>query len=129
MKTLWILPLLFLALPSWGEPFKPIPSKKVLVGATQVFVPSGFDSQSEQIIIVSGYFPNGCYSFDSVGVIHKDDFNHEVSVSANVQQGMCTMAIIPYQNEVALGVLKTGKHTVLIPSSDGTALKKVFSVE
>jgi hypothetical protein len=129
MRTLLILPLLLLALPSWGEPFKPAASKKVLVGATQAFVPSGFDSKSEQIIIVSGFFPNGCYSLDSVGVIHKDEFNHEVSVMANVLQGICTMALVPYQNEVALGLLKTGKHKVKIPSADGTALEKVFSIE
>jgi hypothetical protein len=121
--------LCLLALPSFGGPMGAFQSKKMVVAVTQAYVPSGFDSKSEQMVVVNGFFPNGCYSFDSVAVKHLDSFRHEVTVYANVQQAMCTMAIIPYQQEVLLGVLVSGSHKLIFPSSDGTSIEQTFSIE
>jgi len=128
MRTVILLVMTLVASQAWSE-FKPMPSKKVMVGVTEAFIPSGFDSHSDQLVVVNGYFPNGCYSYDSVKVVHKSDFDHEVSVFANVQTGMCTMAIIPYQKEVFLGVLAAGSHKLSFPSGDGTLMEKNFVIE
>ena len=100
-----------------------------MVAVTQAYIPSGFDSKSQQMVVVNGYFSNGCYSFDSAEVNHLDSYRHEVSVFANVQQAYCTMAIIPYQKEVPLGILVSGTHTLVFPSSDGTSMEQTFTVE
>lgn len=129
MKSFIMALTILVALPSFGEPFKLSASKKVVVSVTEAFIPSGFDSQGDQVVVVNGYFPNGCYSLDAVKIKHDDSFNHEISVIANVQQGLCTMAIIPFQKEIALGILATGKHKLVFPSSDGTLIEKYFIVE
>lgn len=129
MKSSLLILVMMVTLPTHGEPFKLLASKKVVVAVMEAFIPSGFDSSAEQMVVVNGYFPNGCYSLDAVSVQHVDEFNHKVSVVANVQQGMCTMAIIPYQKEVMLGVLAKGKHKLIFPSSDDTVLEKSFVVE
>ena len=121
--------LLFMALPSFGGGMGAFQSKKMVVAVTQAYIPSGFDSKSEQMVVVTGYFPNGCYSYDSFEVKHPETFRHEVTVYANVQQAMCTMALIPYQKEVLLGVLAAGSHKLVFPSSDGTAIEQTFIVE
>ena len=121
--------LVLMALPSFGGGMGAFQSKKMVVAVTQAYIPSGFDSKSEQMVVVNGYFPNGCYSFDSVEVKHPEAFRHEVTVYANVQQAMCTMALIPYQKEVLLGVLASGSHTLVFPSSDGTSIEQKFTVE
>lgn len=128
MRTAILLIMTLITSQAWSD-FKPLDSKKVMVGVTEAFIPSGFDSSSDQLVVVNGYFPNGCYSFDSAKVVHKDDFNHEVSVFANVQKGICTMALVPYQKEVFLGILATGLHKLSFPSGDGTVMEKSFVVE
>lgn len=129
MKYIFLSILLLIALPSFGGGMGAFQSKKMVVAVTQAYIPSGFDSKSEQMVVVNGYFPNGCYSFDSFEVKHPDTFRHEVTVYANVLQAMCTMAIIPYQKEVLLGVLASGNHTLVFPSSDGTSIEQKFTVE
>ncbi len=129
MKSIFVTLILFMALPSFGGPLQMMSSKQVVVAVTEAFIPSGFDSHAEQMVVVNGYFPNGCYSLDEIKIKHQDDFNHEVSVVANVQQGACTMAIIPYQKEVMLGVLAAGRHKLLFPAGDGTSFEKSFVVE
>lgn len=129
MKSILVHLVALMALPCYGGPLKLQAVKKVVVGVTEAFLPSGFDSQADQIVVVNGYFPNGCYSLDTVKVNHGGEFDHEVSVIANVQQGLCTMAIIPFQKEISLGKLTTGKHKLVFPSSDGTSIEKYFLVE
>lgn len=130
MKKLFLISFfMFAALPSFGGPMGRFASKKMVVAVTQAYIPSGFDSKSEQMVVVNGYFPNGCYSFDSAEVKHLDSFNHQVTVYANVVQAMCTMAIIPYQKEVMLGLLVPGNHKLVFPSSDGTSIEQTFTVE
>lgn len=129
MKAMIFVVMAMLALPAGGVSFEPVTVKQVTVGVTDAFIPSGFDSKSEQVVVINGYFPNGCYSLSNVKVSHADKFQHEVRVVANVFQGVCTMALIPFQKEVVLGMLAEGKHKVVFPSGDGTAIEKTFIIE
>jgi hypothetical protein len=130
MKTLFVTTFLLLfAGPSFAAVGGSFATKKMAVAVTDAYIPSGFDSKSEQMVVVNGYFPSGCYSFNSAEVTHESAFRHQVTVFANVQQALCTMAIIPYQKEVMLGYLAAGSHTLVFPSSDGTSMEKTFTVE
>lgn len=104
-------------------------AKEVSIGVSEVYVPSGFDSQTEAYVIVSGMFNNGCYQWSRADVKHTDDFNHEVTAFAKVTSGMCLMVLVPYQKEVKLGTLKSGKHIVRFVGGDATYLEKTFEVE
>ena len=52
--------------------------KEVQIGINDVFVPSGFDSNSDVYVVTNGIFPNGCYRWSRADVKHTDAFTHEV---------------------------------------------------
>jgi hypothetical protein len=103
--------------------------KEVAVGISGVFVPAGFDSSSDAYVIVNGVFQNGCYKWSRAERTNRDEFNHEIRSIATVTQGMCIMVLVPFQKEVRLGQLATGKHTLKFVNGDGTYLEKTLSVE
>lgn len=110
-----------------GEPVPQV--REVVVGVSDAFVPGGFDSQSEAYVVVSGIFPNGCYRWKGADVKHLDSLNHEIRSLALVSQGMCTMSLIPFTQEVRLGVMETGTHHLRFVGGDGTYLQKTLTVE
>lgn len=107
-----------------------IPSEKeVPVGISGAYIPAGFDSTSDTFVIVNGVFQNGCYKWKRAERTTRDEFTHEIRSIASVTQGMCIMVLIPYQKEVRLGKLATGKHTLKFLNGDGTYLEKTMVVE
>lgn len=105
------------------------PSKDVVIGINDVFVPSGFDSESDAYVVVSGIFPNGCYQWKGVTVKDITNLEHEVTSTARVSQGMCIQVLIPFSKDVKLGKLSTGRHTLRFVSGDGTFVEKNLVVE
>ena len=103
--------------------------KEVQIGINDVFVPSGFDSNSDVYVVTNGIFPNGCYRWSRADVKHTDAFTHEVRSSAAVSQGMCIMVLVPFSKEVRLGKFDVGKHTLRFLNGDGTYLEKSLKIE
>ncbi|MBY0314876.1 MAG: hypothetical protein K2Q26_05120 [Bdellovibrionales bacterium] len=103
--------------------------KQVVVGVSEAFFPSSFDSKADPMVIVNGYFPNGCYRLNSVKVTHLQEKLHEVQVLADVMQTFCTMALVPYQKVVSLGALAPGAHKVRFVAGDGTYFEKNLMIE
>lgn len=104
-------------------------SKLMQIGISDVFVPAGFDSNSDVYVVASGVFPNGCYRWSHADVTHKDKFVHEIRSMANVSQGMCIMVLVPFSKEVRLGKFDSGKHTLKFLNGDGTYLEKSLAIE
>ncbi len=77
-------------------------------------------------LLVTGVFPNGCYTWQSAEVKHIDDFTHEVRGVGKVRQGICTMMLVSFTKEVDLGVLKSGQHIARVINADGTVFEKEF---
>ena len=103
--------------------------KEVAVGISGVFVPGGFDSASDAYVVVSGVFQNGCYKWSRADRTSRDEFTHEIKSMATVTPGMCIMVLVPFQKEVRLGRLSTGKHTLRFINGDDTYLEKTLNVE
>lgn len=104
--------------------------KDVVVNINDVFVPPGFDSNSNIVVVASGIFPNSCYKWKEARVTHDKAKNlHEVRSTAAVSQGMCLMVLVPFQKDIDLGVLGRGDHTVRFMSGDGTYLEKSIKIE
>lgn len=99
------------------------------VPINDALVPKSGKASEEIKVVVSGLFSNGCYSYDRAEVKHVEDQVHTVSVIANVSQGMCIMALVPFTKEVNLGTLSTGNHTVRFLSGDGTYMERSVFVE
>lgn len=107
----------------------PPAEKDVNIGITGVYVPGGFDSSADAYVIVNGIFQNGCYKWKTAQVVHKTATEHEITSVASVSQGMCIMVLIPFQKDIHLGQLVTGKHTLRFLNGDGTYLEKTMNVE
>lgn len=103
--------------------------REVMIGVSDAYIPSGFDSNSDAYVVVSGMFPNGCYRWSKAEVSHAGKTVHEVRSFANVQPGMCLMVLVPFNREVQLGQLDSGKHTVRFLNGDGTYLEKQVVIE
>ena len=103
--------------------------KEVQIGISGAFVPGGFDSGSDAYVVVNGVFQNGCYRWSRADVNNVDEFNHEIKSMATVTQGMCIMVLIPFQKDVRLGKLNSGKHNLKFLNGDGTYLEKTLVVE
>jgi hypothetical protein len=103
--------------------------KEVTVGVSDAYIPAGFDSDSDAFVVVSGIFPNGCYSWKGGMVNHVSKMTHEVRSQALVSQGMCLMVLIPFSKEIRLGKLDSGEHTLRFLNGDGTYLEKKLTVE
>lgn len=103
--------------------------REVQVGISGAFIPGGFDSNSEAYVIVSGVFQNGCYRWSRAETTNRDEFNHEIVSMATVTPGMCIMVLVPFQKEVRLGKLATGKHSLKFLNGDGTYLEKSLNIE
>lgn len=104
-------------------------SKEVTVGISDAFIPGGFDSDADSYVVVSGIFPNGCYSWKGGLVNHTSATTHEIRSQAMVSQGMCLMVLIPFSKEIRLGKLQSGEHTLKFLNGDGTYLEKKMSIE
>ncbi|HEX7673115.1 MAG TPA: hypothetical protein VF412_03035 [Bdellovibrio sp.] len=106
-----------------------LPEKEVQIGLSGAYVPGGFDSASDVYVIVNGIFQNGCYKWKRADVENKDAFNHSIKSIASVSQGMCIMVLMPFQKEVHLGKLASGKHTLRFENGDGTYFEKSMTIE
>ncbi len=104
-------------------------TRDVQIGISGVFVPGGFDSASDTYVVVSGVFQNGCYKWSRAETKNVDAYTHEIVSMASVSQGMCIMVLIPFQKEVRLGKLASGKHALKFLNGDGTYLEKNLLVE
>ena len=117
----------FLAMSAGAMASDPV-STRAVVNISAVTIPSGFDNR-EPVAVISGLFPNSCYSWDKSEVKNLDVSTHEVRTYASIRQGMCLMVIIPFSEEVSLGKLEKGEHTLRFVNGDGTYLEKKLTVE
>lgn len=104
--------------------------RDVVVSIGDAYIPSGFDSSSDAFVVVNGLFPNGCYRWKGSKVTH-DPANprHEVQSIATVRGGMCIAVLVPFTEEVHLGKLDSGKHTIRFMNGDGTYLEKTLTID
>lgn len=100
-----------------------------VIGVNSVYIPSGFDSTSESFVVVNGWFPHSCYKLKGATVNHVGPTLHEVTVLANVTEGLCLTVIIPFNKEVAMGKLAVGDHKIHFLNGDGTYMEKHLVIE
>lgn len=103
--------------------------KEVTIGISGAYIPAGFDSYSDAYVIVNGVFQNGCYRWKKADVTDLDTTSHVIKSIATVNQGMCLMVLVPFQKEIHLGKLQSGKHHLRFVNGDGTYLEKSLMIK
>ena len=109
-------------------PSDPPSSRRSTVNVSSAVIPSGFDNTSP-VAVVSGLFPNSCYSWDKADVTHTTPTTHEVKSYAQIRSGYCLMVMLPFSEEVPLGSFSSGHHTIRFVNADGSYLEKTLDVE
>jgi hypothetical protein len=104
-------------------------SREVQITVSEVFVPETKKSSGESYVIVSGMFPNSCYTWKGAEVTHKTPKEHEIKVFANVVQMICLMVLVPFSHEVVIGKLESGHHVLRFLNGDGTYFEKNLVIE
>ena len=103
-------------------------TSEVSVNISSATIVSGYDP-AEPTAVISGMFPNSCYSWNRATVNNVSDTLHEIRALANVRMGMCLMVLIPYSEEVQVGKLVPGTHTLRFMNGDGTYQEKKVVVD
>ncbi len=130
MKNLIILAIgiMTFANTAWSVPGQPN-VRDVIVNIADVYIPSGFDDQTDAFIVTNGWFHNSCYRWKKALVDHQSEFSHEVTVVGEVSEGLCLNVMVPFTKEIRMGRLASGEHTLRFDNGDGTYLQRKFVVE
>lgn len=104
-------------------------TREITVPLSDVYIPGGFSSEMDVYIIGNGMFPNSCYAWARVEVNHVSPLVHEIRSVASVRQTKCLMVLVPYHEEIHLGRLQSGDHTLRFINGDGTYFEKSMKVE
>jgi len=80
-----------------------------------LFVPNGFDNNDNVEVVVTGNFPNSCYSRNKVDVqIKNENINVTVTslVNGHDQKDVCEKIEIPFMENVTIGNLQAGDYKI-----------------
>lgn len=101
---------------------------EIIVPVTDVYVPDEIDSHTDVYVVVTGLFPNGCYSWLRADVTTLGNL-HEIRNIASVSEGLCTLALIPFTKKIQLGRFSLGTHVVRVVVGDGTYTERTINIE
>ena len=103
--------------------------KETAVNFSQIFVQKINLEDETVLVLTNGFFPNSCYEWSHSSVSHPTPYVHEVRGFANVTQDICLMMIQPFTQDIRIGRLEPGTHTVRVINGDGTRFEKEIIVE
>lgn len=104
-------------------------SKEVAIGISNVYIPGGFGPDTDAFVIASGMYPNSCYRWERTEVKSVEPMVQEIRTYAAVSQSICLMVLVPYSQEIRLGRLASGVHTLRFLAGDGTYFERSMTVE
>ena len=98
-----------------------------------IYIPMGFDSNDSVEVIVTGYFPNACYSRNDVKVKVSGEFvNIDITALAPPPERsnklFCADIAIPFKEVISLGNLQGGEYKVRINNASPYRLEQTLQV-
>ena len=82
-----------------------------LAPVKHLYVPTGFDSNDSVEVVVTGTFPNPCYSRNTVNVeVKGDQISIEVSAIRRDTKAACPMMLVPFKEVVSVGNIQGGTY-------------------
>ncbi|MEY4630783.1 MAG: hypothetical protein RIQ81_903 [Pseudomonadota bacterium] len=89
------------------------------IKVSRLFSPKGLDSNDNSIVILDGYLPDGCYRL-TAPIVETDETAKSITIQAraNYFDVPCIEALVPFTQEVKLGMLTGGIYN--IQDNEGT---------
>jgi hypothetical protein len=83
------------------------------IKVTRTFAPKGLDSNDNSIVILDGYLPDGCYRL-TAPVVESNEIDKKITIQAraNYFDVPCIEALVPFTQEVKLGMLTGGIYSI-----------------
>lgn len=86
------------------------------------YIPEGFDTNDNIQVVGEGMFPNTCYK----PATPKVDVNHDlrtITIQPQAYQygGFCLQVLLPWDQEINLGLLKAGRYQIVQKGLNGAA--------
>ena len=98
------------------------------VSASELYVPIGFDDNDTNVqVVFEGIFPNSCY-LRAEPKVEISGKKIKIQPQAYVRSGPCLTVLIPYQQEINLGMLEGGDYEVQI-SKAGQTVTAILPIE
>ena len=111
-----VVALTGLTVPAFANP--PGDGDVVTVGTKYLFSPIGFDDNDEATVVLDGYLPSGCYRLVQPEVVVDQETKRvTITPKARFFDHPCIEALVPYWQEIHLGILPIGDYKVVVPSS------------
>lgn len=92
----------------------------------RLFIPSGFDNNDNVEVVVTGKFPNPCYSRNKVEVELKND-TILIDVTSLSKEGQnmrkCEKIMVPFSETVTIGSLQGGDYKIIVNQGTEYELK------
>ncbi len=88
-----------------------------------LYVPTGFDSNDSVEVVVTGNFPNPCYSRNTVSVeVKNENINVEISALRRDDKLRCPDVAVPFKEVVSIGNLQGGDYKINVNGTLSEAL-------
>ena len=83
------------------------------VGATNLFVPQGYDDNDEIVVVLDGVLPSTCYQL-AIPEVQTDYSTRKITVDikAHLNPGPCVNVPVPFEQEIDLGSLAAGEWSI-----------------
>ena len=96
-----------------------------------LFIPSGFDNNDNVEVVVTGKFPNPCYSTNKVDV-HVIDETIKINVTSLAKKFQslrtCDDLKIPFSETVAVGSLQAGSYRIVVNENSPYEIKDKMEI-
>lgn len=96
----------------------------------QLFIPEGFDNNDNVEIVVTGKFPNVCFSRNKVEVdVKGDTIKIDVtSLSKETNFRKCDEIKVPFHENITIGSLQAGEYKIVVNQGSEYELKGKINV-
>ncbi len=86
-----------------------------LAPVKHLYVPQGFDSNDAVEVVVTGHFPNPCFSRNTVMVdVVEDRIKVEVTALLSADKKSCPDMAVPFKEVVSIGNLQGGDYQISV---------------
>jgi PKD repeat protein len=92
---------------------------------------SSYKDNETIIIVVKGYFPNGCYQYNSASLSlsgNTINLNIDFDFEDPGPEGVCTQNLVTFDETLDIGPLTAGTYCVRLRNSFGDILQRCFTV-